>query len=40
MPLLAVVVPLLMAAFFAWIVRWQRRQLAAVESYPVPIVDA
>jgi len=40
MPLLAVVAPLLMAVLFAWIIRWQRRQLAAVETYPVPIVDA
>jgi hypothetical protein len=40
LPLLFVVVPIAMVLFLSWIVQGQRRQLAAVETLPVPVVDA
>ncbi|HVH68334.1 MAG TPA: DUF3592 domain-containing protein [Gemmatimonadales bacterium] len=39
MPLLFVAFPLAMVGILSWIARVQRRQLAAVERYPVPVVD-
>jgi hypothetical protein len=40
LPLIFVAFPIAMVALLAWIVRVQRRQLEAVETYPVPIVEA
>jgi len=40
MPLLFVALPLVMVGLLALIVRVQRRQLNAVEQYPVPVVEA
>ncbi len=40
LPLLFVAFPLAIAGLLAWIARVQRRQLAAVEKYPVPVVDS
>lgn len=40
LPLVFVALPLAIAALLGWIVRVQRRQLAAGEQHPVPIVDA
>lgn len=40
LPLIFVGAPLGMAALLALLIRAQRRQLAAVERYPVPVVDA
>ena len=40
MPLWFVALPIGMAAVLAWIVRRERRRLAAVERLPVPVIEA
>jgi Protein of unknown function (DUF3592) len=40
LPLLFAVLPLTVVGLLAWIAALQRRQLAAVERYPVPVVEA
>jgi len=40
LPLWFVVLPLAVAGLLAWVSALQRRQLAAVERYPVPVVEA
>lgn len=40
LPLLFVGMPIAMVLFLSWIVQGQRRQLAAVETMPVPVVQA
>jgi hypothetical protein len=39
LPLLFVAFPLAIVGILSWISAVQRRQLAAVERYPVPVVD-
>ena len=39
-PLLFVALPMVVAGLLAWIVRVRRRELGAVERYPVPVVEA